>query len=112
MKVAKNKTPGHKPLSTISGDYKNTQLDKIILDKLESECFGYGTIAVYGGAYHLARRYDNPSLQDIATGAIRAINDAKFYTPEVPATTVTQRFCSLFYVDYMLIEAFIGIRFS
>lgn len=86
--------------------------DEIILNKLESECFGYGTIPVYGGAYHLARRHDNPSLQDIAIGAIRAINDAKFYTPEVPAKTVAQRFCSLFYVDYVLIEALIGIRFS
>lgn len=87
-------------------------MSEIIMKRLEAECFGKRTIEVYGGAYHLANQCEKPSLQDIATRAIWAIKDAKFWTPEVSAETVAMRFCSLFYVDHMLIEAMFGFRFS
>lgn len=63
------------------------------MKKLEAECFGARTIEIYGGAYHLVRQYDKPSLQDIALRVVGAIRDAKYW------------------VDYMLIEALCGIRF-
>lgn len=117
MKIAKNKTPDDRSLSIINGNHKNTQeitttkLDEIILKRLESECFGSRTIEVYGGAYNLAKKCDNPSLQDVAVGMVHAINNAQYWTPKVSAQDVARRFCSLFYVDYMLIEVLIGIKF-
>ena len=87
-------------------------MEDMIMKRLEAECFGPRTIEIYGGAYHLARQYDEPSLQDIALRAVSAIKDAKYWTPNVNAQTVAQRFCSLFFVDYMLIEALCDIRFS
>ena len=86
-------------------------MEDIIMKRLEAECFGPRTIEIYGGAYHLARQYDEPSLQDIALRAVMAIKTAKYWEPETSAQTVAQRFCSLFFVDHMLIEALIGIRF-
>ena len=112
MKITKTKTLEDWLQNPISRNYRNTSsLDGTILERLKSECFGSRTVEVYGGAYHLAKRCDNPSLQDIATGMISAINNAKFWTPEVTVKDVAQRFCSLFYVDYMLIEVLIGIKF-
>mgnify|MGYP003301688538 CR=1 FL=1 len=90
--------------------HKDLGMDEIILKRLEAECFGHRTIEIYGGAYHLARR-DNYSLADIAIGAVCAINNAKFWEPKVSEATIAQRFCSLFFVDHMLIEAYIGVRF-
>lgn len=80
-------------------------MEDIIMKRLEAQCFGERTIEIYGGAYHLARQYDEPSLQDIATRALCAIENAKYWAPNTSAQTIAQRFCSLFYVDYMLIEA-------
>lgn len=86
-------------------------MEKMIMKRLEAGCFGTRTIEIYGGAYHLARQYDEPSLHDIALSAIGAIKNARYWTPEVSSQTVAQRFCSLFFVDHMLIEAMCGIRF-
>lgn len=85
---------------------------KTIEKRLMADCFGERSIPVYGGAYHIALNHKEPSLQDIAQGALNAIESAKFWTPEVSAETVAMRFCSLFYVDHMLIEAMFGFRFS
>lgn len=87
-------------------------MEDIIMKRLEAECFGARTIEIYGGAYHLARQYDEPSLQDIASRAVMAIKNAKYWEPEVSPQTIAQRFCSLFYVDFMLIEALCNFRFS
>lgn len=81
------------------------------MKRLEAECFGPRTIEIYGGAYHLARQFDEPPLKEIALRVVGAINNAKYWTPEVNSQTVAQRFCSLFFVDHMLIEAMFGIRF-
>lgn len=86
-------------------------MEDIILKRLEAECFGPRTIEIYGGAYHLARQCDEPSLKDIALRVVGAIKGAKYWTPEVPSQVVAQRFCSLFFVDHMLIEAMFDIRF-
>lgn len=88
----------------------NKDLEDIILERLESRCFGDRTIEIYGGAYHLARQ-GKDSLTDIGIGAVCAIKNAKHWTPDVPSSVVAQRYCSLFFVDYMLIEAYAGIRF-
>ena len=91
-------------------NWGDTDLEDIILKRLEAKCFGYRTIEIYGGAYHLARRCE-PSLTEIAIGALGAIKTAKFFEPSTPSSTVAQRYCSLFYVDHMLIEAYVGVRF-
>lgn len=85
-------------------------MDEIILKRLEAECFGNRTIEIYGGAYHLARK-SSYSLADIAIGAVSAIENAKFWEPETSQATIARRYCSLFFVDHMLIEAYVGIRF-
>ena len=86
-------------------------MEEMIMKRLEAECFGPRTIEIYGGAYHLARQYDEPSLHDIALRAVCAIKNARYWEPETPSATIAKRFCNLFFVDYMLIEALCGIRF-
>lgn len=87
-------------------------LEDVIIKRLEANCFGPRTIEIYGGAYHIARRYGEPSLQNIALGVIGAIKNAKYWAPEIKSEVIAQRFCNLFFVDYMLIEALIDMRFS
>jgi len=87
-------------------------MEDIIMKRLEAECFGPRTIGIYGGAYHLARQFNEPSLQDIAIRALCAIKNAKYWEPETKPETIAQRFCSLFFVDHMLIEALCNFRFS
>ena len=97
-------------VATQKSQGSSRDLDEIILQRIESQCFGERTIEIYGGAYHLARRCE-PSLAEIAIGALGAIKTAKFFEPNTPSSTVAQRYCSLFYVDHMLIEAYAGVRF-
>lgn len=91
-------------------NWGDTDLEDIILKRLEAKCFGDRTIEIYGGAYHLAKQ-GKDSLADIGIGAVGAIKNARYWTPDVPSSVVAQRYCSLFFVDYMLIEAYAGIRF-
>ena len=96
--------------ATTKPQHKDLGIDEIILKRLETECFGDKTIPIYGGAYHLARK-GSYSLADIAIGAVCAIENAKFWEPETSQATIARRYCSLFFVDHMLIEVYVGIRF-
>ena len=86
-------------------------MEKIIYKRLMDGCFGHQSVAVYGGAYHLEKQGKN-SLGEIAEGMARAITDAKFFTPEVKPSQVAKNFCSLFFIDYMMMEADLDMRFD
>ena len=84
-------------------------MEEIIYKRLMAECFGPRSVEIYGGAYHLEKQGKN-SLQDIAEGIARALHTARFFG-EKPSK-VAENFCSLFFVDPMLMETYLGIRLS
>lgn len=84
-------------------------MEEIIYKRLMNNCFGHHSVAVYGGAYHLEKQGKN-SIHDIAEGMARAIKDARFFTPEVKPSQVAKHFCSLFFIDPMMMEVYLGIR--
>lgn len=86
-------------------------MEEIIYKRLMGNCFGSKSVAIYGGAYHLEKQGKN-SLQDIAEGMSRAITDAKFFAPEVKPSQVAKNFCSLFFIDYMMMEVYLDMRFE
>lgn len=86
-------------------------MEDIIMKRLEANCFGPRTIEIYGGAYHLARQFDEPPLKEIALRVVNAIQNARYWEPETSSKTIAQRFCNLFFVDHMLVEAMFGVRF-
>lgn len=83
-------------------------MQEIILNRLESNCFGPNSIPVYGGLYHL---YNNgePSLDAIVAAILRAVDDAKFFEPTTPSNVVVRNACALLLIDPMLIQIYMGV---
>ena len=84
-------------------------MEEMIYKRLMADCFGPRSVAIYGGAYHLEKQ-GKTSLQDIAEGIARALHTARFFG-EKPSQ-VARNFCSIFLVDPMIMEAYLGIRLS
>lgn len=84
-------------------------MEEIIYKRLMGNCFGSKSVAIYGGAYHLEKQGKN-SFDDIANGILASIKHARFFTPEVKPSQVARNFCSLFLVDPMMMEVYLGIR--
>lgn len=82
-----------------------------IKNALESNIFGEYSIAIYGGAYHYALE-ENTSIENLISILEVAIHDAKFFTPQCKPSVIAKNFCHLLLIDPMLIEAYLGIRFS
>lgn len=91
-------------------------MQKIIFDRLESECFGNRTIEVYGGVYHFAKRHADKDggiavfedMLDFCSVYTNTIRNAKFFTPEVKPSQIITNICNLLYIDTMLFEVAIG----
>lgn len=83
-------------------------MEDIIMKRLEAECFGPRTIEIYGGAYHLAVQ-GKENLNDIAIGIIGAIGNAKYWAPNTDPDTIAANYCSLFFVDLMLMQVYLNI---
>ena len=84
-------------------------MEEMIYKRLMDGCFGERSVEIYGGAYHLEKQGKN-SLQDIAEGIARALHTARFFG-EKPSQ-VARNFCSIFLVDPMIMEAYLGMRLS
>lgn len=63
-------------------------------------------IAIFGGAYFVQ------SIEDIIQMIPSVIHSAKFFGWHDTLADACRTFCSLCFTDYMLVEAFIGIRFE
>lgn len=86
-------------------------MQKIIMQRLEANCFGDRSIEIYGGAYHLFHNGE-PSLHEIANGIHTTILNAKFFEPQTEPAIIARNFCHLLLIDPMLMEVYLGIRFS
>ena len=93
-------------------------MQKIILKRLEGECFDSRTIEIYGGVYHFANRHiKNDGGIDVFGDFIdfvrlceNTINNAKYWQKDVKPSQVLRNICSLLFVDYMLLEVLFGRR--
>lgn len=84
-------------------------MQKIILKRLEANCFGPRSIEIYGGAYHLCAN-GNPSMEEVAHTLVSAIRSAKFFEPATETETIIRNFCHLLLIDPMLMEVYLGVR--
>lgn len=84
-------------------------MQKMILKRLESNCYGSRSIEIYGGAYHLYN-HGEPTLDDKIKCINNAVRNAQFFEPEIPAKTVALNMCHLLLTDPMLIQAYVGVR--
>lgn len=89
-------------------------LSKIVQARLEKEEFGYHSITIYGGAFHIAKNFEDNTytLDQIISGIQDAITMAKFVAPDIKPSVVANTFCQLLFIDPMLIEAYLGFRFT
>ena len=85
-------------------------MQKMIMARLEADCFGPNTIPIYAGVYHLYNREDEPSLDAAVYAINEAVRSAKFYSPDTDPKTVARNVCSLMLIDPMLIEVYAGVR--
>ncbi len=69
------------------------------------------SVEIYGGAYHLAKQGEF-SIDELIASIVNAIKNAQYFRPELDASTVSKRFCSLLFVDASLIECATGTKFS
>ena len=71
-------------------------------------------IPVFGGALSAAK-YVNcgiPDMSKFISFLASAVSNAEFFGWHEGAVDVVKRFCDLCYVDYALIESYLGVRFG
>lgn len=85
-------------------------MQKMILTRLEANCFGPKSIPIYGGVYHLYNYTDEPSLDEVIRCINEAVRSAAFFEPDTAPQTVARNVCALCLIDPMLIEVYAGVR--
>ena len=95
--------------------YDNSVYDTSVYNAIMSLDEKYpNAIPVFGGALHASKHIncDTPNFGKFISYFPDLINSVKFYKWHESAVEALRRFCHICYVDPMLVEAYLGVRFE